>query len=422
VEQRDTTRSSLSLSSGRVACLVGVMWGAYFLNYCDRQAVFAMFTSLRTDLQMSDTQLGLTGSVFLWVYGLACPVAGYLADRFSKRRLIIASLMLWSGVTIATGLANSASMMIALRAMMGISEALFMPAAIAFTANATPSHQRSRAIAILTTAQIAGTIGGSWFGGWMSENGMWRTAFYVLGGLGLVYALPYRYVLAGLDSGKDTAANKPAERTSWMTLGSTPSFLILCVVFPVFVFGLWMLYSWLPNYLEGKFQLGPKDAALMATATAQPATLVGLFLGGFLADRWAVHNRAARWWLLVASLMVCAPCLHGIGQSESYTTTCIALIGFGLFSGFMIGNIFPSAFEVLPDSLRASGVGVLNFFGAALSGFAPLVVGKWKETIGIENMMSYTAIAYLAAGVLVMLTIHYRLSRDLTALGKTKNP
>lgn len=147
--------------------------GAYFLNYCDRQAVFSMFPALKADLQMSDRQLGLTGTIFLWIYALGCPIAGQLGDRFSKRKLVVTSLIIWSLVTIATGFANSASTMLSLRGVMGISESLFMPIAIALTANAFSPVLRSRAIAVLTTAQIAGTVAGSWFGGWMANLGHW---------------------------------------------------------------------------------------------------------------------------------------------------------------------------------------------------------------------------------------------------------
>jgi MFS family permease len=135
--------------------LVAFMWFAYFLNYCDRQAVFSMFPSLKADLKMTDQELGLVGAMFLWVYAFGCPISGYLGDRFSKRLLVVLSLVVWSLVTLATGWARSGSDILALRGAMGISESLFMPTAIALTANAHPPALRSRAIAILTTAQIA---------------------------------------------------------------------------------------------------------------------------------------------------------------------------------------------------------------------------------------------------------------------------
>ena len=117
------------------ALLVAFMWVAYFLNYCDRQAVFAMFPALRADLAMDDAQLGLVGAVFLWVYAVGCPVAGALGDRMSKRTLVVASLVVWSVVTWLTGLVRSGGEMLWARGAMGLSESLFMPTAIALTAS-----------------------------------------------------------------------------------------------------------------------------------------------------------------------------------------------------------------------------------------------------------------------------------------------
>src|SRR3954470_7759221 len=188
----------------RAALLVAFMWFAYFLNYCDRQAVFAMFPSLKVDLRMSDQQLGYVGAVFLWVYAFGCPISGELGDRFSKRLLVVLSLIIWSIVTVATGFAGSATMLLVLRGAMGIAESLFMPTAIALTANAHPPELRSRAIAALTTAQIAGTIAGSWFGGRMADRGQWRGAFFVLGAVGVLYALPYFLFLRGANEGTAT--------------------------------------------------------------------------------------------------------------------------------------------------------------------------------------------------------------------------
>ena len=346
-----------SIAPRHAALLVAFMWGAYFLNYCDRQAAFSMFPSLKSDLKMSDEQLGLIGAVFLWVYAFGCPIAGQLADRFSKRVLVVLSLVVWSIVTIATGFAASATMMLALRAVMGISESLYMPAAIALTANAHPPALRSRAIATLTTAQVAGAVAGGWFGGWMAHHGQWRGAFFVLGAVGVLYALPYFLFLRTMneDAAPATVAARPAFAIS--ALIKVPTFLLLCVVFPVFVFGLWLLYGWLPTFLHDKFSLNQSDAAFNATIFLQGATFVGMLGGGVLADVFHRRTKAARMWLLVASLVLCAPCLHALGNSDTLTVTRIAAAAFGLFSGLLMGNIFPAAFEVVPVGTRASAVG-----------------------------------------------------------------
>jgi predicted MFS family arabinose efflux permease len=379
--------------------LIAFMWVAYFLNYSDRQAVFSMFPTLKADLGMTDKQLGLTGAIFLWVYAIGCPIAGQLADHFSKRILVVLSLIIWSIVTIATGFAGSAVIILSLRALMGISESMFMPTAIALTANAHPPSLRSRAIAILTTAQIAGTVVGSWFGGWMADRGEWRSAFFVLGSVGLLYALPYFLFLRKVNENSTSENNTITKRLAFPVLIKVRTFLLLCIVFPIFVFGLWLLYGWLPNFLHDKFSLNQSDAALNATIFVQGATLIGLLGGGVIADAMYRHTKASRLWLMTASLILCAPCLHALGNSDTLNTTRIAAAGFGLFSGLMMGNIFPAAFEVVPADTRASAVGFLNFFGAIMSGFATLFGGIWKQSLGIDRMLSLTALAYVVAGI-----------------------
>jgi len=386
--------------------LVVAMWVAYFLNYCDRQAVFSMFPALRRDLGMDDEQLGMTGAIFLWVYGIGSLVAGWAADRWCRRRMVVGSLAIWSLVTLATGAAASGTMLLVLRGLMGISEALFMPAAIAMTASAVPAQYRSRAIASLTTAQIVGSVAGSWFGGWMTEQGHWRLAFYSMGLAGLLYALPYHLVLGSKTPSTDSTEKKASwSLASFQQLLSTRIYCMLCIIFPIFVFGLWMLYSWTPNFLQQKFQLSTAKAAWEASFWMQAATLVGLFSGGWIADRLAQVTPRGRFWVLLASLLLCAPCLHGIGSSQTLAATQIHLAGFGLFSGLLAGNIFPAAFEVVSAENRALAVGLLNFFGALLSGFAPWSVGLWKQTLGIPRLLDLAAVAYLLAAALILWTL-----------------
>ncbi len=389
----------------KAALLVAFMWVAYFLNYCDRQAVFSMTGSLKTDLKMTDTQLGLIGAIFLWVYAFGCPIAGQIGDRFSKRLLVVISLVIWSLVTVATGFAGTAVMMLGLRAAMGVSESMFMPTAIALTANAHPPNLRSRAIAALTTAQIAGTVAGSWFGGWMADRGEWRAAFFILGAVGVLYAVPYFLFLRTVDENPAEIVKTSGRSLAVTVLTKIPTFIVLCLVFPVFVFGLWLLYGWLPTFLREKFELTQADAAFNATVYLQATTAVGLLGGGFLADALYRRTKASRLWLMTASLILCAPCLHYLGSSETMMATRIAAAGFGLFSGLLIGNIFPAAFEVVPADTRASAVGILNFFGAIMSGFAALFGGMWKASLGIDRLLSITALAYLAAGGILIFGI-----------------
>lgn len=404
--------SPVSIDAKRAALLVAFMWVAYFLNYCDRQAVFSMTGSLKTDLKMTDTQLGLVGAIFLWVYAFGCPIAGQIGDRLSKRLLVVLSLVIWSLVTVATGFAGTAVMMLGLRAAMGVSESLFMPTAVALTANAHTPDRRSRAIAALTTAQIAGTVAGSWFGGWMADRGEWRAAFFILGAVGVLYAVPYFLFLRTVDEDPAGVVKTSGRSFAVSVLTKIPTFILLCLVFPIFVFGLWLLYGWLPTFLREKFELTQTDAAFNATVYLQATTAVGLLGGGMLADALYRRTKASRLWLMTASLIFCAPCLHYLGSSDTLMATRLAAAGFGLFSGLLMGNIFPAAFEVVPADTRASAVGILNFFGAIMSGFAALFGGLWKASLGIDRLLSITALAYVAAGLALVFGIKVLFPRD----------
>jgi MFS family permease len=404
--------SSSSAITMDAVLLLALMWFAYFLNYCDRQAVFAMFPSLKTDLALTDKQQGLTGTVFLWVYALGCPVAGHIGDRISKRILVVLSLIIWSLVTVATGFARSGLELLSLRAAMGVSESLFMPVAIALTAGAFAPSLRSRSIAILTTAQIAGTVVGSWFGGWMADRGAWRGAFFVLGGIGLLYATPYFLFLRRMrvtDNAEQKVESEPFRLGSLVWIST---YQILCVVFPVFVFGLWLLYGWLPSFLYDKFSLSQSEAAMNATLFLQGSTAVGLIGGGFLADMLLRRTKASRYWIMIASLILCAPSLYAIGNCDSLTELRLAAVAFGLSSGLFMGNIFPAAFEVVPKNSRATAVGILNLFGGLMSGFATLFGGLWKSTLGIDGLMTLTALAYFAAGLLLIFGVYRLFPKD----------
>jgi MFS family permease len=417
----ETMRQYDSLSKPKVSLnallLLAFMWFAYFLNYCDRQAVFAIFPSLKSDLGMTDRQLGLTGSVFLWVYAFGCPVAGIIGDRFSKRILVVLSLIIWSLVTVATGLARTGGELLWLRAAMGISESLFMPTAVALTASAFALEYRSRTISVLTTAQIAGTVVGSWFGGWMADRGAWRSAFFILGGVGLAYAIPYFAFLRSmkLERSTDTSNTAQHKTGAWrgmLTILAIPTYQILCIAFPVFVFGLWLLYGWLPSFLHDKFELSQSDAAFNATLYLQGSTAIGLLGGGWLADKLLRLTKASRFYLMFASLVLCAPCLHAMGACETLFQVRWAAVAFGLFSGLMMGNIFASAFEVIPNRFRATAVGILNLFGGLVSGFATLFGGLWKSTLGIDRLLTLTGMAYFGVGILLLVAILAVFPRD----------
>jgi MFS family permease len=408
-----TLKATTSAATARRAwVLVGFMWVAYFLNYSDRQVVFSIFPVLKSQLHFSDTQLGLSGSIFLWVYAIGSAIAGQVADRFSKRLLVGFSLLLWSAVTALTGLSNSAFMLLTCRALMGVTEALFMPAALSLTASAHAPGTRSKAISLLATAQLAGVVMGGWFGGVMAHRSQWRQAFYLLGLFGVAYAFPYLGFLKRFSENNQTETIKSSGGLSIATLATVPTYRFLCIVFPIFSFVLWLLYTWLPNFFYEKFSLNLAQAGFVATVYLQSATLAGLLLGGTAADWLYSRTKAARLWIICAGLLLSAPCVHLIGNCDSLLATKLAAAGFGFGSGFVIANFMVSSFEVVPSDTQASAVGILNLVGYVVSGFAALAGGLWKQSVGMSALLSYGALLSVLAGLLLIVTIKVYFPRD----------
>src|SRR6266568_3201295 len=167
--------------------VVVFLWLAFALNYIDRQAAFSIFPILRNELGFSSSQLGLTGTTFIWVYALAMPLAGYLADAMRRDRLVVASVALWSAATLGTALSRSPASFLFWRAAMGVTEALYFPAALGIIAVLHPGSTRSRALGIHQAAQLVGIVASGWFGGWAAEHMGWRQAFGFLWLVGTVY-------------------------------------------------------------------------------------------------------------------------------------------------------------------------------------------------------------------------------------------
>jgi predicted MFS family arabinose efflux permease len=393
------------MAGGRRGWLVVfLLWVAYLLNYTDRQLVFSIFPVLRADLGFTDAQLGWTGSIFLWVYALTSPLAGLLGDRFSKRALVAGSLALWSAATALTGMAQSPTQILWCRAVIGVVEAFFMPAAIALAAGSNPPELRSRAVGILSTAQLAGVFLGGSFGGRMGEGNHWRWAFYALGFAGLLYALPlHRLLESTATSTAARGAVRPSLGGSMRALLRTPSYGVLCLVFPAFCFALWLVYSWLPDYFYQRFRLTLSEAGVAATAYTQGGALLGLLVGGVLADRLYSRLQASRFVLLVAGLVLLTPCLHLLGRTESLALAKSAAAGFGFGSGLFVANLMVSSFDVVPQEVRASAVGILNLLGGLVSGWAAYMGGAYSREPGIPALM--TLAAALCGGGAVLLTV-----------------
>ncbi len=392
--------------------LVGFLAVALRLNNADRHAVFSIFPILKSRLHFSDTQLGLTGSLFLWVYALCSPIAGQIGDRYSRKKLVAVSLLLWSGITALTGLSTSAWILLGCRGLLGISESLFMPAVIALLASVHGPRTRSLATNVFGIGEYLGVALGGSFGSLVAQQFHWRFTFFTLGLFGALYLIPYWRFLSGLEEEAPIPIEGGKSRFSVTFLVRVRSYWALCAAFPVCVSVVWLLYTWLPLFLYEKLSLGLAEAGFTATAYYQSANLVGSLGGAALADRLYARTRAARFWVSAAGFLLAAPCLFFIGNSKSLSMTKMAIVGFGLFGGLFLSNLMVASFDVVRSHTRASACGCMNLLGSMTSGFASLGEGKWKSSLGIPNMMTFGALLCVAAPLLLMVTIHLCFQRD----------
>lgn len=386
--------------------LIAFLWGCYVLNHADRQVMYTLFPVLQSDFGLSDTMLGLTGALFLWVYGLCSPIAGVLGDRWSRRGMVTGSLVVWSFFTVLTGFAPNGTALLVLRGLLGISESLFMPAAYALMASAHGPTTRSKAISIFATSQMLGVAIGGSLSGWLAEKFHWRIAFWVLGSVGILFALPLWRFLKGVpQSFLSGGSAERADAKGFLRLFLIPSLRVVTTFVAVATFGLYLVYTWLPTYLHDRFSLGLAAAGFEASVYPQIGTALGLLIGGALADRAYSRTRAARFWIVLIAFGAAAPSIFLLGQAGSLEGARIAATVFGFCAGFVAGNQAAAAFDVVPASQRASAVGVLNLLGAGVSGFAPFLGGLARRTIGVDRVMVFTGGLYLATGVFLLFGI-----------------
>ena len=393
--------------------LVAVLWVAGCLNYFDRQVLFSLFPMLQRDFGATAEQLGLLSSVFLWTYGLLSPAAGYFADRLGRGRAIVASLIVWSAATWWTGHTTSFGELLGARALMGVSEAFYLPAALALIAETHGATSRSLATGLHQSGLYAGAVGGGWLGAWMAQLYGWRFPFYVLGAGGVLYGVVLWLVLrrggalkAGPGFHERTGTREPS--VSVAALFGLRGFGRLLFAFTTFGVANWLVYTWLPLYLYERFHLTPAEAGFTATFYLQAASFGGVVMGGILADRRAASDPTrARVMVQVLGLVAAAPFLAMLAFAASMPSAIAALILFGLGRGFYDANTMPLLCQLAPGSWRATGYGVLNLSSCVAGGVMTAAAGRLKESLGLDGALAVAAVL-LGAAAVVTWTINSR--------------
>jgi MFS transporter, Spinster family, sphingosine-1-phosphate transporter len=395
--------------------IVAVLWPVALLNYLDRQMLAAMKFSVMTDIPDigAEANWGYMLAQFKWVYAFLSPVGGYLADRFSRRLTICASLFVWSAVTWATGHVTTYEGLLWTRTLMGISEAFYMPAALALIADYHVGGTRSRAVGLHQTAIYCGIIAGG-FSGYVADDPQlgWRVAFDVTGLAGMAYALPLLLLLRDAPRSPAAIAGASAgsaerSHTSPMVAAremlSNGSFILLVLCFTLPALAGWVVKDWMPAILKEMFNIGQGKAGVSATLYVNLASLVGAFVGGWAADRLMRRTMRGRIIISAIGMTLLIPSLFGVGNSGTLTTAILFLIVFGVGWGFFDGNNMPILSQIVRPELRATGYGIMNLVSISCGGLADWGFGILRDRhVPLNVIFGVFASAALVSVVLVL--------------------
>lgn len=389
---------------------VGLLWLIALLNYLDRLMIASMREPLKADIAMTDAQFGLLTSVFLWVYGAFSPLGGYLADRFSRRLVIIASLFVWSAMTWLTGRMHDFEGLLAARALMGLSEACYIPAALALIADFHRGTTRSLATGLHMTGIYAGAALGG-VGGVIAEQFGWRAGFQWFGLFGVAYALLTVFFLTDAPRPAAAPGAEPVGISALAALKALfrqPAFLALLLINALVGIANWGVNGWLPTYLREHFKLGLGAAGLTATGYIQVASFAGVLVGGAWADRWSRTQPRARTLVPAIGFCVVAPCLFFTINAPLLPIAIGGLIVYGFGRGCLDANLMPALRTIVDERYSATGYGVLNLLSVWIGGVL-IYAGGWLKDAGVDLAVIFqTAAAGLAVAGLGLLALRPR--------------
>jgi MFS family permease len=359
--------------------LVGLLWGVGLLNYLDRQMLATMRPAMAVDIEAlrSATNFGFLMGIFLWVYGFMSPVAGVIGDKVNRKWLIVASLFVWSGVTFGMGYATTYNQLYILRAVMGISEALYLPTGLALIADFHKEKTRSLAVGIhMTGLYLGSALGG--FGATIAAAYTWHITFHSFGLIGMVYAVILIIFLR--EKTEHIAKNstglqqkKPPFLKAFAVLFTNISFWVILLYFAVPSLPGWATKNWLPTLFSKNLDMPMATAGPLSTITLAASSFVGVIFGGYLSDKWVQKNIKGRVYTGAIGLALTIPGLCFLGFGYTVAFLMAAGICFGIGFGMFDANNMPILCQFVSAKYRATAYGLMNmtgvFFGAFITDF-----------------------------------------------------
>ena len=396
--------------------VVALLWVVALLNYMDRQMLSTMKEAMQIDIvELQNAEnFGILMAVFLWIYGFMSPVSGMVADRVSRKWLIVGSLLVWSSVTYLMGIADSFDQLIWLRALMGISEALYIPAGLSLIADYHSDKTRSLAVGIHMTGLYMGqAIGG--FGATVAAAFTWHTAFHWFGIIGIVYAMVLALFLKDIKREPVQAKVQPSADGHKFSKGlvllfSNIAFWVILFFFASSSLPGWATKNWLPTLYAESLNIPMPEAGPISTITIAASSFVGVIFGGMLSDRWVQKNLRGRIYTSAIGMGLTIPSLVLIGIGDSFAAVVCAGLLFGVGYGMFDANNMPILCQFVSSKQRATAYGIMNMVGVFSGAAITQVLGKWTD----GGQLGY-GFAVLGAVVFVAMLAQLLLLKPKTA-------
>lgn len=365
--------------------VVALLWVVALLNYMDRQMLSTMRDAMQIDIAEleSAVNFGRLMAIFLWIYGLVSPFAGAIADRLSRKWLIIGSLGVWSAVTLLMGYCTTYNQVFWLRALMGVSEALYIPAGLSLIADYHTGKSKSFAIGIHMTGLYLGqAVGG--FGATLAEKFSWQQTFHWFGIIGVVYAILLIALLyEKRNQSVKTEAAEPIQKIPVLKgfgmIFSNIAFWIILFFFASTSLPGWATKNWLPTLFAESLGAPMSEAGPISTITIAISSFIGILIGGPLSDNWVKKNIKGRIYTSAIGLSLMIPALLLLGLGTGMVAAIAAGLFFGIGYGMFDTNNMPILCQFVPSRLRATAYGIMNMTGVMMGAVCTQVLGKWAE-------------------------------------------